>query len=208
MAKSFTDYFGDFNSMRDKLMYAVGDLAQIPQRATLLEPRVAAFIASTNPVLQNTGAALKARINAVRDSARLQFDKTQALITEMTGFKDTIEKSKLYAELMTGSKVENILTAVSSLFNKSGNAQFIQEAVLKAVNLAGRGADALVTLGKASVEVKALEDLAQRTADYAQGKGLLPDVNTPSDIKPVISKAMIAAGAGVLGLAIYFFKRK
>jgi hypothetical protein len=208
MAKSFKDFFGDFNSMRDKLLYAVGDLAQVPQRATLLEPRVNTFLQSANPVLQTNGKTIMSRLIAVRNLARQEYDKTQILLSEMMAFKTSVESNPLYAQIVTGDTISSISAVVSSLFGKSGDFTFFQQAALKAVSLAGRAASLLAALEKASLEVKTLELLAQQTADYAQGKGLLPDTNVPAGEKPAITKTMIAAGIGIVGLGIYFLRRK
>ena len=208
MAKSFADFFGQFTGTKDKLMYAMGELVQIPERCNRLTPRIETFINSTNSALQDTGKKLLTRVITVRTLANSEYFNSQKLVSEMLAFKDSVEKNPLYTQMMNGTITSNVGLVLSSFFDKAdkGNLAFFQSAALKAVNLAGRGATALSSLSKASTEIKALEALAQQTADYGQGKGFLPVVDTAVDQSPTITKTMWVAGLGIAGLAIYLLK--
>lgn len=202
MAKSFKDYIGDFEAARDKLMFNIGELAQVPQRATNLLPRIEAFLNSPNPLLQQTGGSLKMRAEAVRNLARSEYTKATALMNEMLTLKNTIEKHPGYAQMLAMSKSELVVSLIGKFIKKSEDIAFFQKAALQAINLTGRTAGVIASLQKANLEIKAVENLTQQTADYAAGKGLLPPVSEPEKHSP-IPKPLIAAGVGIVGLAAY-----
>lgn len=209
MAKSIKDYIGDFDTLRDKLLFAMGDLAQIPQRATNLMPRVQSFIDSGNPVLNNNGKELMSRITAVRTNARKKYDEAQALINEMLGFKASVEANPLYAKLVAGDTFTQITSVLSNVLGRSEDSKFLEGAIAKSASYAGKVATMLADLTSYSAEVKTLETLAQKTADFATGKGLLPNVEpAAAEAKPALSVGAIAAGVAAVAAGIYLLRRK
>lgn len=208
---TFASYFTNFSDMRDKLMFAVGELAQIPQRATNLIPRIDTFINAKDPALQKAGAILKVRATNVRDNSRSEYDKTQVIIKEMMDFKTSVEAHPAFKQMMDKSVTGMLVTLVGRVVLKAEDSKFFQSAVSQAVSLAGKAGTSLVSLERYNAEIKAIEQLAQKTADYAQGKGLLPDISgSPAfliDIPPAVKKGVVLLGLAAVGGLFYLIKK-
>jgi len=207
MAKSFKDYFGDFNSARDKLLFAIGEIAQVPQRATNLMPRLESFANSDDPKLQEVGMKLVARNMAVRDSARMEFDNAQALSFQMVDLKNKLEGHAAYQELMTQSGTSLIITLISKSAASDEDARFLQASTLELIKLAGKAGAAIIRLNALTDEIKEIERLAQETADYAAGKGILPVLPDPGQ-KNYKSLFIGAGTLAAVGLGFLFSKRR